>query len=146
MIIGIIILLVFIICGILLGQNIVIPYSSYQYVAVAILACLDSVFGAVAASTDKNFKMKIFLSGFFFNALFSMFLVYLGELLNVEIYLAAIIVFGGRILNNFSIIRRDILDKAHSKREYMHKKKVSSNNALKTDVEAEEEKLDNDIL
>ena len=142
MVIGILILTIFILLGIIVGQNVIIPYSSYQYVAVAILACLDSVFGALAASTGKNFKMKIFLSGFFFNALFAMFLVYLGEILNVEIYLAAIIVFGGRILNNFSIIRRDIMDKAHTKRKkYKIKNKKESNNAIKTDVEATEENI-----
>ncbi len=141
--IGVLILVIFVICGILLGQNIIIPYSSYQYVAVAILACLDSVFGALAASTGKNFKMKIFLSGFFFNAIFSMFLVYLGEILNVEIYLAAIIVFGGRILNNFSIIRRDVMDKAQAKRRYLKKKRVSSNTAIRTDIEAEERAREN---
>lgn len=144
--IGILILALFIILGIVLGQNIIIPYSSYQYVAVAILACLDSVFGALAASTGKNFKMKIFLSGFFFNAIFAMFLVYLGELLNVEIYLAATVVFGGRILNNFSIIRRDVMEKAHTQRRYIKKKIVSKNVALKTDIEAEVEKEDNDII
>ena len=142
MILGLIILVLFIVVGILVGQFIVIPYSTYQYVAVAILACLDSIFGALAASTGKNFKMKIFLSGFFFNALFSMFLVYLGEILNVEIYLAAIIVFGGRILNNFSIIRRDFMQKAdNKKKKYKLKKNVVSNNAIKTDAEVEEEKI-----
>ena len=146
MLFGILILALFIILGILIGQNIIIPYSSYQYVAVAILACLDSVFGALAASTGKNFKMKIFLSGFFFNAIFAIFLVYLGELLNVEIYLAAIIVFGGRILNNFSIIRRDVMDKAHARRRYLRKKKVSYNPTIKTDFEAEEEKEGENII
>ena len=142
MILGLIILVLFIVVGILVGQFIVIPYSTYQYVAVAILACLDSIFGALAASTGKNFKMKIFLSGFFFNALFSMFLVYLGEILNVEIYLAAIIVFGGRILNNFSIIRRDFMQKADDRRKkYKLKKNIVSNNAIKTDAEVEEEKI-----
>ena len=136
MVVGILILVIFILFGILIGQNVVIPYSSYQYVAVAILACLDSVFGAIAASTGKNFKMKIFLSGFFFYALFAMFLVYLGEILNVEIYLAAIIVFGGRILNNFSIIRRDIMDKAQKNtKKYRDKVKNKSNNAIKSDNE-----------
>ncbi len=141
MIVGLIILILFILIGILVGQFIVIPYSTYQYVAVAILACLDSIFGALAASTGKNFKMKIFLSGFFFNALFAMFLVYLGEILNVEIYLAAIIVFGGRILNNFSIIRRDFMEKADDRRKkYKLKRTTISNKAIKTDVEVEEEK------
>ncbi len=140
MIVGILILVLFILLGILAGQNLVIPYSSYQYVAVAILACLDSVFGAIAASIGKKFKMHIFLAGFFFNALFSIFLVYLGKLLNVELYLAPIIMFGGRILNNFSIIRRDVFDRAHTNtKEYKRKKKEKSINAIKTDVEAEQE-------
>lgn len=140
MILGIIILIIFIALGLLVGQNLVIPYSSYQYVAVAILACLDSVFGAVAASTGKNFKMHIFLSGFFFNALFSIFLVYLGDLLNVELYLAPIVVFGGRILNNFSIIRRDVLDRAQENtKKLKNKRKEKSVNAIKTDIEAEAE-------
>ena len=140
MILGIIILIIFIALGLLVGQNLVIPYSSYQYVAVAILACLDSVFGAVAASTGKKFKMHIFLSGFFFNALFSIFLVYLGDLLNVELYLAPIVVFGGRILNNFSIIRRDVLDRAQENtKKFKTKRKEKSVNAIKTDIEAEAE-------
>ncbi len=140
MIVGILILVLFILLGILAGQNLVIPYSSYQYVAVAILACLDSVFGAIAASIGKKFKMHIFLAGFFFNALFSIFLVYLGKLLNVELYLAPIIMFGGRILNNFSIIRRDVFDRAHTNtKNYKIKKKEKSINAIKTDVEAEQE-------
>ena len=141
MILGLIILIIFILAGILVGQFIVIPYSTYQYVAVAILACLDSIFGALAASTGKNFKMKIFLSGFFFNALFSMFFFFFLEILNVEIYLAAIIVFGGRILNNFSIIRRDFMQKADDRRKkYKLKRNIVSNNAIRTDTEAEEEK------
>ena len=140
MILGLIILLIFIVLGLFVGQNLVIPYSSYQYVAVAILACLDSVFGAAAASTGKNFKMHIFLSGFFFNALFSIFLVYLGELLNVELYLAPIIVFGGRILNNFSILRRDFFDKAHANTQKIrNNRKEKSVNAIKTDIEAQNE-------
>ena len=142
MIVGILILIIFILLGIMAGTNVIIPYSSYQYIAVAILACLDSVVGAIYAGTGKNFKMEIFLSGFFFNALFAIFLVYLGEMLNVEIYLAAVIVFSGRILNNFSIIRRKIMDKAQDKRikyklKREKKENILSNNAIKTDVEVE---------
>lgn len=138
MVLGIIILMVCVGLGILLGQNVAIPYSTYQYVAVAILACLDSVFGALAANTGKNFKMNIFLSGFFFNAIFAMLLVYLGKILNVELYLAAIIVFGGRILNNFSIIRRDIMDRA-SKQTKKIRRKRDVKNMIKTDSEAQKE-------
>ena len=43
---GIIIVIGFVIAGVLTGLNVIIPYSYSQYIAVAILACLDSVFGA----------------------------------------------------------------------------------------------------
>ena len=115
MIVGILILLIFIALGLLVGSGITIPYSLSQYIAVAILACLDSVFGALLASTEKKFKMITFLSGFFGNAFMAMFLVYLGVKLNVDIYLAAIIVFGSRLLNNFSSLRRDAMDSLDQK-------------------------------
>lgn len=106
---GILVLVLFIIAGIFTGLNVEIPYSYSQYIAVAILACLDSVFGAFAANIEKKFRMNIFLSGFFGNAIIAMILVYIGIKLNVDIYLAAVIVFGGRLLNNFSTIRRDVI-------------------------------------
>lgn len=115
MLIGIIILLIFMICGMMAGLNVTIPYSYSIYIAVAILACLDSVFGAIVAGIEKKFKMNTFLSGFFGNAIMAMFLVYLGEKLNVDLYLAAVIVFGGRLLNNFSNIRRDTIDNMDKK-------------------------------
>lgn len=128
MIVGIFILLIFIIFGLLTGLNVTIPYSYSSYIAVAILACLDSVLGAILASMEKKFKMNTFLSGFFGNALISMLLVYLGERLNVELYLAAIILFGGRILNNFSSIRRDTFDNIDKKGKDLKEELVKKNN------------------
>jgi small basic protein len=42
-------------------------------------------------------------------------LTYLGQKLNVDIYLAALIVFVGRIFNNIGIIRRYYINKISSK-------------------------------
>ena len=89
----------------------VIPYTYSSYLAIAIIAALDSVFGGITSVLKKNFDLKIFLSGFFGNAILSMALTYLGERLNVDIYLAAIIVFVGRMFTNLSIIRRYYIDK-----------------------------------
>lgn len=113
--IGIIILVVFIILGFLAGMNFVVPYIYSKYIAVAILACLDSVFGAFTANIEKKFRINIFISGFFGNALIAMLLVFIGEKLNVDIYLAAVIVFSGRLLNNFSTIRREYIQKLDDK-------------------------------
>lgn len=115
MVIGILIILIFVIAGIATGLNVEIPYSYSQYIAVAILACLDSVFGAFSANTENKFKMSTFLSGFFGNAVIAIFLTYIGSKLDVDIYLAVVIVFSGRLLNNFSTIRRNYLNKFENK-------------------------------
>ena len=99
------------ILGVLIGFIMpTIPYTVSQYLAIGIVAALDSVFGGIASSIKKNFDMKVFISGFFVNAIIAMLLTYLGEKLNVDIYLAAIIVFVGRMFNNLGIIRRYYLD------------------------------------
>lgn len=109
--IGILIVLLFVIAGIFTGLHVVVPYSYSQYIAVAILACLDSVFGAFSANIEKKFKMNVFLTGFFCNSLIAIFLVYIGTKLNVDLYLGAVIVFTGRLLNNFTVIRHEALEK-----------------------------------
>lgn len=129
--IGIIVLIIFVIAGILTGLNVVIPYAYSQYIAVAILACLDSVFGAFSANIEKKFRMNIFLSGFFGNALIAMFLVYIGSRLNVDIYLAAVIVFTGRLLTNFTALRREFLGKLYINKEA--KKTKNNNKEMKLD-------------
>ena len=99
--------------GVFLGLifDVNIPEKFSPYMSVAILACLDSVFGAFRASLNKKFKPDIFISGFFGNALLAAALAYLGDKLGIPIYIAAVIVFGGRIFDNFGSIRRILLKK-----------------------------------
>ena len=93
--------------GAIIGVNIpTIPYTYSSYLAIAIIAALDSVFGAITSHLKKKFDLKIFVSGFFVNAILAMALTYLGQKLNVDIYLAAVIVFVGRMFNNLGTIRR----------------------------------------
>ena len=98
--------------GALIGINApVISYTYSSFLSIAIIAALDTVFGGIASVINKNFDLKIFLSGFFGNAILSMALTYLGEKLNVDIYLAAIFVFVWRMFNNLGIIRRYYIEK-----------------------------------
>ena len=104
------------IVGVLLGFIMpTIPYTVSKYLAIAIVAALDSVFGGIASNIKKNFDIKVFISGFFVNAILAILLTYLGEKLNVDIYLAAIVVFVGRMFNNLGIIRRYYLGKISEK-------------------------------
>ena len=120
------------ILGALVGMNApVISYTYSNYLAIAIIAALDSVFGGVTAVLKKNFDLKVFLSGFFGNAILSILLTLLGEKLNVDIYLAAIIVFVGRMFTNLSIIRRYYIElwseKAQNKKAEKEKNKDKEN-------------------
>lgn len=105
------------IIGALIGTNIpTIPYTYSGYLAIAIIAALDSVFGGITATLKKSFDIKIFVSGFFVNAILAIALTYLGQRLNVDIYLAAVIVFVGRMFNNLGTIRRFYVEKITSRK------------------------------
>lgn len=104
-----------------------ISYTYSGYLAIAIVAALDSVFGGILATVKKNFNLTIFLTGFFGNAILAILLTILGEKLNVDIYLAAIVVFVGRIFTNLAIIRRYYVDKFMKKIE-KNKEKNEENN------------------
>ena len=98
--------------GAIIGINApVIPYTYSSYLAISIIAALDTVFGGIVSTLNGKFDFKIFVSGFFGNAILSILLTYLGEKLNVDIYLAAIVVFVGRMFTNLSLIRRHYLEK-----------------------------------
>lgn len=98
--------------GALIGMNApIISYTYSSYLAIAIIAALDTVFGGITSVIKKNFDLKIFITGFFGNAILAILLTILGQKLNVDIYLAAIVVFVGRMFVNLAIIRRYYVDK-----------------------------------
>lgn len=98
--------------GVIVGLNVpMISYTYSSYLAIAIIAALDSVFGGISSVINKKFDMKIFISGFFGNGIFAILLTVLGEKLNVDIYLAAIVVFVGRMFINLAIIRKYYVEK-----------------------------------
>ena len=114
--------------GALIGMHApVISYTYSGYLAIAIVAALDSVFGGITSVLKGNFDLKVFLSGFFGNAIL---LTWLGVKLNVDIYLAAIVVFVGRMFTNLAIIRRYYIDKWSKKIE--EKEETKNENEKKT--------------
>lgn len=86
-----------------------IPSQYSLYVATGLLAALDSALGGMNARLKKHFKLSIFLSGFFGNAVIAVFLAWLGDKLGLPLYLAAVLVFGTRLFQNFAEIRRELL-------------------------------------
>ena len=120
------------ILGVVVGLNVpMISYTYSSYLAIAIIAALDSVFGGVASVINKKFDMKIYISGFFGNAILAILLTMLGEKLNIDIYLAAIVVFVGRMFNNLGIIRRYYVEKWTEKIKNKSKKEEENKNTEK---------------
>ncbi len=114
------------ILGALIGMNApMISYTYSSYLAIAVIAALDSVFGGINSVINKNFDLKIFVTGFFGNAVLAILLTILGQKLNVDIYLAAIVVFVGRMFINLAMIRRYFVDKWIKKFEEKREKKVN---------------------
>ncbi len=97
--------------GILLGLvlNVNVGFELSRYSAVAILAALDSVLGAVRAELDGVYNNRIFLSGFVVNAIVAVLLTFIGDRLGLDLYLVALITFGLRIFQNVALIRRHYL-------------------------------------
>ena len=100
------------ILGVIIGLlSPVISYTYSTFLAIAVVAALDSVFGGITSVLKKNFDLTIFISGFFCNSILSIALTYLGQRLNLDIYLAALVVFVGRMFTNLTIIRRYYIEK-----------------------------------
>lgn len=107
-----------IIVGLIIGLflDIEIPQAYSPYVAVLILAALDSLVGALLASQQKKFNTLLFVTGLIGNGLIAVILSALGDRLNIDLNLAAIFAFGVRIINNFSQVRRFWLQQVSERR------------------------------
>ncbi len=97
--------------GVLLGLvlNVNVGFELSRYSAVAILAALDSVLGAVRAEMEGVYDNRIFISGFVVNAIVAVLLTFIGDRLGLDLYLVALITFGLRIFQNVALIRRHFL-------------------------------------
>lgn len=100
-----------------------IPVEWSPYVAIALLGALDSTIGGVIALLRNRFQLKIFLSGFFGNALLAGIITYIGTRLDLDLFLAAVVVFGTRIFQNFADMRSFLLT-YRKKKCKMNKKNV----------------------
>ena len=92
-----------------------VPQEYSQYIAIIILALLDSIMGGISSMARKCFDMNVFLSGFLGNSVLALALTFLGKKLDADLFFVGMIVFGTRMFNNFSVIRRHYLSKIQIK-------------------------------
>jgi len=99
--------------GVILGllTDYRIPEEYSNYLSIAVLAALDTLFGGIRAHLQNIYDERVFVSGFFFNILLAASLAFLGVHLGVDLYLAAIFAFGVRLFQNIAVIRRILISK-----------------------------------
>lgn len=113
--------MLFIIVAALLGAvcavlfDLYIPAFLSTYAAIVIIAAFDSVTGAYKALISEKFDSWVFISGFVLNSVLAALMVMVGKRLDLDLYLAMLVVFTYRIFMNFSYIRRYYIKKIKQK-------------------------------
>ncbi len=99
--------LIGILIGIAIGvlTPVSIPLALSRYTAVAVLAIVDSLLGAVRAEIDAEHDTGIFVSGLLLNSVLAIAITYFGDRLGLELYLGVIVVFTLRMFRNVASIR-----------------------------------------
>jgi small basic protein len=115
----IIIPLVALIIGIAVAWWLGVPLGNGigNYLSVAALAGMDTIIGGIRAAMEGIFDQRIFVSGFLINAVTAAGLAYFGDQIGIDLFLAAVVVLGGRIFVNLSIIRRHCITRIEQRRE-----------------------------
>ncbi|OQA04856.1 MAG: hypothetical protein BWY68_00096 [bacterium ADurb.Bin400] len=88
-----------------------IPPEYTRYTAVAIVGILDSLFGAIRASIEKKYDTSIFVSGLALNMIIAVIITFVGDKLNLDLYLAILVAFMIRIFANIGIIKTTTIGK-----------------------------------
>lgn len=80
-----------------------------RYMAVACLAGLDTVLGGIRSGYEGKFQNDVFITGFIANTIIAFAIAKLGDQIGIDLLVVVNLVFGIRIFNNLSVIRRYLL-------------------------------------
>lgn len=107
----IIVPLLAIIVGFAVGLQVAapIPQMYVSYLGLAVIGGIDTVLGGYRSSLEGKFNSAIFVTGFLGNILMGSALAWLGEQMGINLFLVVAFVYGARVFNNLSIIRRILL-------------------------------------
>ena len=79
-----------------------------RYLAMAVVAALDSTFGGLRAHLEQTFSDRLFVLAFASNAAVAVLLVWIGDQLAADLSTAVAVVFGVRIFQNVAAVRRQV--------------------------------------
>ena len=100
--------------GLLLGALVAlvlrptVPQEFSRYLAMAVIAAIDSSLGGMRAYLEHTFNDRVFVLAFLSNAGLAALLVWIGDQLGVDLTTAVAVVFGVRIFQNLAALRRRV--------------------------------------
>lgn len=102
--------LVGLIIGLIVGA--VFPISlqaiSAKYLSIAALSSIDSVFIGFRAKLNNHFNTTLFTIEFVLNTIIAIGLVYLGDIMNTDLFIAVAIIFSARVFYNLSNLNHQL--------------------------------------
>lgn len=110
--------------------------ASGQYLAVACLAGVDTIFGGVRSGLEGKFRNDIFITGFVSNVLICSFVAWFGDKIYINLFLAVALVLGSRILTNLSLIRRYVLTQWQDARDRKRLQSAAQATAVQAETNA----------
>ncbi len=81
------------------------------FIAVALILTLDLLVEGTSQYLANRFSLRSMLLTYFFNLLFAYFLLTIGTLMRVDLYIALFIVFGIKLFSNLSYISQKFFSK-----------------------------------
>lgn len=85
-----------------------VPQEFSRYLAMAVIAAMDSSLGGVRAYLEHTFNDRVFVLAFLSNAALAAAMVWVGDQLGVDLTTAVAVVFGVRIFQNLAAVRRRV--------------------------------------
>lgn len=110
-------LMLYIIAGLVIGLvvglklNIVYNPEYAVYISLAILAIINTIFNMLRERKNGEPKASKSLMFLITDMVFALFLGYIGEQLELPIYLAAVFAFGNNIYKNVKVLSESLFDK-----------------------------------
>ncbi len=94
-----------------------LPHEYISYLGLAVIGGIDTLLGGYRSSLEGKFNASIIITGFLGNILMGSALAWLGEQMGINLFLVVAFVYGARVFNNLSIIRRILLTRWSDWRE-----------------------------
>ena len=85
-----------------------VPQELSRYLAMAVVAAIDSSLGGLRAYLEHTFNDRVFVLAFISNAALAALLVWVGDQLGVDLTTAVTVVFGVRMFQNLAALRRRV--------------------------------------